>query len=583
MLARGCPPPSRKHRSLSAGGTPIKTAAATACSALVLLAAATETGPLAGERSRAEAAGASGLATLSGEVLDAAGRPAKEVRVVAVPRDRALRFGAWTDRRGRFTIPGLPAGACSVMARADDGRVSAPITIASRSSAKLTLGASQASRPEHPSAWWLGALPDGIEKRRFILDCTGCHQFNETRVFAAGAPRSRAQWQADVERMLRYAGARSGFPVIGAGRNPERTAAWLAEALGADPAARAAAAAASVLALRGRNVPARPGAPRAAALSPAVILEVDMPVPNDLPHDVALEPDGRLLVTGMFSHVIQRFDTATLTLEAIELPVPRANPRAIEVDARGDWWVLFGQPRLVARRAGATGEWTTWPIAHYPHSIAADPTRAAVWFNGHFTRDPEVIGRLDPATGMVDSFVVPRHATLADSGGPVPYELRLAADGAVWMSELQGNRVVRIDREGRMRVFEMPEPWSGPRRLDLDAEGRVWIPAYSGGALWRLEPASGEFRRYALPIADAAPYVCRVNPANGEVWIGSGAADAVFRFDPGRERFRVYPLLTRGATIRHMAVDADRNEVWLALGASPAIHPARVVRLRPRD
>jgi virginiamycin B lyase len=206
-----------------------------------------------------------------------------------------------------------------------------------------------------------------------------------------------------------------------------------------------------------------------------------------------------------------------------------------------------------------------------------------VWFNGHFTRDPEILGRLDPATGAVDSFVVPRHPALGDSGGPVPYELRLAPDGAVWMSELQGNRLIRLDREGSMRLYEMPEPWSGPRRLDVDRGGRVWIPAYSGGAVWRLEPGSGRFKRYPLPIADAAPYVCRVNPATGDVWVGAGAADVVFRIDPASGKCRVYPLVTRGATIRHMAVDAGRNEVWLALGASPAIHPARIVRLRPRD
>jgi len=565
MLEREVPR-SREHPIDRFGDPRMRIPVAFTCCALAVLAAAAPSLRLAGSPVRVEAASAPG--ELAGEVLDAAGGAVAGAEVVATPAGRALRFATRSDARGRFSLRGVPAGACTLVARAADGRASAPVATRPGAPLRLALGATPAADAGHSSAAWLATLPEGVEKRRFILDCTGCHQFNETRVFASGALRSRAQWQGDVERMLRYAGANSGFPVIGAGRDPERTAAWLAQSLGAEPGSRAASA-------------ARRGA--AIDFAPAELLEVDMPVPQDLPHDVAIERGGHVLVTGMFTHVLQRFDPASLALEAIELPVPRANPRAVEIDDRGNAWVLFGQPRVMARREAGTGAWKTWPIGHYPHSIAPEPGGKGVWFNGHFTRDPEIIGRLDPASGRVDSFVVPRHPTLGDSGGPVPYELRLAPDGAVWMSELQGNRVVRVDRGGTIKLYELPEPWSGPRRLDVDANGIVWIPAYSGGALWRLDPASGEFRRHALPIPDSAPYVCRVHPKTGEVWIGTAAADAVFRFDPRRGTFRSYALATRGATVRHMAVDAERNEVWLALGASPAIHPARVVRLRPRD
>ena len=36
-------------------------------------------------------------------------------------------------------------------------------------------------RSEDPprSSAWLSLLPDGEAKRKFILDCTGCHQFDE--------------------------------------------------------------------------------------------------------------------------------------------------------------------------------------------------------------------------------------------------------------------------------------------------------------------------------------------------------------------------------------------------------------------
>jgi streptogramin lyase len=411
------------------------------------------------------------------------------------------------------------------------------------------------------SAWWLSGLPDGEEKRRFILDCTGCHQFNETRVMKDGRRRTSEEWSADVTRMLTYAGAASGFPVIAAGRDPERTAAWLTQSLD------------------------RPGvrtAPRpTATASRAQISEYDMPMAQDLPHDVAIDTDGRVLVTGMFTGRIFRVDPAGGAIEEVEIPVPQANPRAIEVDGDGAWWVLLGAPKKVARRDPKSGAWTHWDIGMYPHSVALAPGGGAVWFNGHFTKDPEQIGRLDPTGGSTELFEVPRHPTLASEGGPVPYEQRIAPDGTVWLSELQGNRMVAFDPVRRaFRTFDLPEPWIGPRRFDVAKDGVVWIPAYSGNALVRLDPRSGAMRVFRLPIRDGLPHVARVSPRTGHVWIGTGAADAVLRFDPKRSTFEVFPLPTRGATVRHMTIDPANDDVWLAYGASPAVHPARIARIR---
>jgi streptogramin lyase len=118
-----------------------------------------------------------------------------------------------------------------------------------------------------------------------------------------------------------------------------------------------------------------------------------------------------------------------------------------------------------------------------------------------------------------------------------------------------------------------------PRRFDVGSDGIVWIPAYSGNALVRLDPRTGTMSSFALPAPDCLPYVARVSPSTGHVWIGTGAADAVMRFDPRSKTFDVFPLPTRGATVRHMAIDPETDDVWLAYGASPAVHPARIARV----
>jgi virginiamycin B lyase len=273
-------------------------------------------------------------------------------------------------------------------------------------------------------------------------------------------------------------------------------------------------------------------------------------------------------------------DPETGEYALVPIPVEGANPRAVEVAADGAWWVLLGGPGQIARRDPATAEWTTFPIGLYGHSLGPD-TNGRVWFNGHFTRAPELIGAVDAATGEVRTYEVPAHPTMAATSGPIPYELRVAPDGAVWMSELAGNRVVRFDPEsGTFAVHTMPSAHSGPRRLDIAPDGLVWIPEYAGNRIARLDPRTGAIREWDLPIADATPYVARVDRRTGIVWIGTGSADAIVAFDPATERFTVYRLPTRGAMIRHITIDPRNGDVWAAYGASPGI-PAKVARLRP--
>ena len=405
----------------------------------------------------------------------------------------------------------------------------------------------------------LQLLPDGEEKRRFILDCTGCHTFDARIAAPNGRARTSVQWDSATHRMLTYAGARSNFPVISAAREPASTARWLAQWI-------TDASLATVVPMVPRSSPK--------------VREYMMPMPQDLPHDVAVDAEGKVVITGMFSHKMYRLDPASGALETLDIPMERANPRAVVIDGQGAWWVLLGAPRRIARRDPNLGTWKLHDIGMYPHSIGVDGA-GRVWFNGHFTRDPEQIGFLDAAMGSVTLRDVPAHPVLAKvDGGPIPYELRIAPDGSIWISELGGNRLVRHDPAANtFRTFDMPTPHSGPRRFDFDAAGLLWIPEYSGGKLTRLDPATGRFTQWELPVKDAAPYVVRVDRQRGDVWIGTGAADAVFRFDPRTARFTTYDLPTRGALVRHLDIDPRTGVVWAAYGASPGV-AARVARLQ---
>ena len=265
-----------------------------------------------------------------------------------------------------------------------------------------------ASRPEGPApSQLLALLPDGEEKRRFILDCTGCHQLTEGVVKPAGVLRTREGWRERIAQMLSFAGPGTGFPIISPHADADRMSAWLAEHLG-------------------EGTPAPP--PAVEEVAGAVVREYALPVAAELPHDVMLDPAGRVVVTGMATGAMWVLDPAAGSYERVAIPRAQANPRALHVAESGDWWVLLGFPRTLAHRSPA-GEWAFHPLGVYPHSVALDRD-GGVWYNDHFARDSTLIFRLDPATGETRRFAIaPPEGWTPASGTTIPYGLRIGPDG----------------------------------------------------------------------------------------------------------------------------------------------------------
>ena len=492
----------------------------------------------------------------SGVVETAAGRPAAGALVQAeLPDGRTVTV--YADEAGRFELPSWAEGADRVWARLPGTGESS--VAAAAFDGTLRLGPDDGTPA--PGAAWLAGLPPGEETRRFILDCTGCHVTDGSRVHVDGVPRDSAGWLAALELMVGQFGPGTGFPIVSSWVEPRALSGWLARSFAGAPAA------------------VRPSG----GTTPDVVLtEYPVPVPQDLPHDLMVDPEGRIVVTGMFTHRMYRLDPGTGAFEAIPIPEPGANPRALDIGPDGRWWVVLGGPGKVAVHDPAVGSWDVHDVGMYAHSIALDDTGRA-WVNGHFTHEPERIASVDES-GEVRLYTVPSRGA---PGGPdaestIPYGLRVGPDGLVWGTQLRGNRLVRLDpRSGAVEQWALPLSHSGPRRPDVAPDGSVWIPLYSGNALARFDPVRETFRVWDFPVEGALPYVARVDPSNGTVWIGTGHGDVVASFDPEGEEFTLYPLPTRGALIRHLDVDPERGEVWFAYGASPGI-PGKILRLQTR-
>lgn len=502
--------------------------------------------------------------TLTGTLTDGQGQPLAGVFVTARTADAPpIEVSVRTNAAGRYELALPREGRYAVHAHGLGYAPTEPDTVRA-GVLDFRLTAAPDLFAQVPSSSYLNLLPDGETKRQFILDCTGCHQFNRVRGTASPLQRTHADWVQQTQFMLSFAGASSGFPIMSPSREAEATADWLTEHLG------------------------RPDQPRPAVAPPSFplaeervqITEYPLPIPQELPHDLYPDGEGKIVVTGMMTARMYRLDPTTGTYEH-HFVGQAPGARALTVDADGRWWVLLGGPRQIARFDPASGERQTFDIGMYPHSIARDD-QGRIWFNGHFTKEPEQIGYVDPATGRVRTFDVPT-PPMEDDGSTIPYGMRLGPDGTVWATQLTGNRLLRFDpNTRRFELYDMPTAHSGPRRLDIAPDGTVWIPEYAAGKLARFDPATETFREYDLPIRDALPYIVRVDPRSGVVWIATGAADAVLRFFPETERFAVHPLPTRSALIRHMELAPQTGSAWVAYGNSPATAP-KIARIDVLD
>jgi virginiamycin B lyase len=482
---------------------------------------------------------------IKGQVIQSDTNDPVEGVFVQAKNDSEVIVTVLSDSTGAFSITDLPFGSYTVSAHGMGFQNSNTQNITlSGSEVKdinITLRPAADIKSQLSGAAWLDLLPDNAETRQFILDCQGCHQLGWVRQQRGGWP-SEVEWKTSINKMLNYYGPQSGFPIIGP-VDADHTAVWLAQYLTDDAPTP------------------QPPLPISGNAAKVRITEYDFPGAG--PHDLVLDSNGQVIVTGMFSNDMWSLDPVSGEFTRYDLPGD-ANPRAVEIDSQGIWWIVFGNPFQVARFDPTTEELKTTSVGMYAHSIALDENRN-VYVNGHFKANPGKVVMLDSQGERVRTFDIPDNNTSNLTGLPISYDLHVDPNGIVWGSDLNWNRIYRLDpKTGAVKQYELPNSVSGPRRFDIDADGNLWIPEFSGSRLAMFDPLTETFKEWDMPTKNAEPYVVKVDHQSNLIWVGYAAADMVARFDPATETFTEYPLPTKFALIRHMAVDQSSGDVWFS-------------------
>jgi virginiamycin B lyase len=301
--------------------------------------------------------------------------------------------------------------------------------------------------------------------------------------------------------------------------------------------------------------------------SPGELELVELAIPEDLPgcgspfpHDPAVdEATGLVYYAGSDESCIGQYNPETGEFQAWPTATPDSYPHGLVV-VNGKVYFTGIDEDLIGSLDPATGEAVDYPVAAIgPHT----PTlhQGAVWFTaqrgGQF-------GRLDLATGQAEVF----DFSGASTG---PYGIWPAPDGSLWVALFNTNRLARIDTAASPPNAEeivLPQANSRPRRIAVDAQGKVWFTDYARSALGLLDPslpAGAQVQEFPTP-GGGRPYGIAIGP-DGRVWYNDQDSGEIVGLDQTTESVvaRLSLELDDPGPVRNMAVDQPRRRLWLAI------------------
>ena len=519
------------------------------------------------------------------DVVDTSDNGYPEPGVTNKVAPQRTRFTA-ADGKVRFDVTADMTGERSYRVRKQgyaDATVKAPTNAAA---IEVTLNALQTTREiadSKPSNLWLSQLDFGWAsepeqtREHFLKHCGFCHQ--QGSIFMR-LSRTEEQWADILDRMNMYGAMAS-----------------------ADFNNEAAAGLVTAYADLNRRHEELPDFeswdPR---LSAATITEWPIGDEFSQMHDFILHPNGKVYVGDNLMDRIYAIDPQTGEYEVFKVPhdagathggilgnrlgtYPKTDNymgvHSFAISPRdGHIFLTPSMQRELVEFDPDTGAFHRYKMDNgfYPHTIRIDE-QDRVWFTLALSSQ---VAMFDRATGGFTYYDLPSrgvkewaalkiikfrlgHGYVGSrpdfdwqtSGFPMPYGIDVSpVDGSVWVARLYADDIARIDPDTE-EITMIPTPFNGPRRLRIDAQGNIWIVAFSDGKLAMYDPEVGDFRLHDLPVVSETPYALNVDRKRGVVWVNGNQSDTILSFHIGSETWRVYPMSRRRTFTRDIEIAED--------------------------
>jgi virginiamycin B lyase len=262
------------------------------------------------------------------------------------------------------------------------------------------------------------------------------------------------------------------------------------------------------------------------------------------------------------------------------------------------------RPRGAATRVIYT-EYDLPQKTRQPHDVIVD-SQGMAWYASF---GEQILGRLDPKTGKITEFALPRLKPGLPTGSlalrfdkdenlwlgmqfqggiakfdrktekfqtwSLPPELNrdyvqinqvspehTYVDGKVWLQDAGTYTVLRLDlKSGK---FESFAPYAIPRPniydVISDAQNNAWFTVYGGEEIGRIDAKTGKIERFRTPTANSGPRRGMMDP-QGRLWFGENHGDRIGMYDTRSGKFREWRPPTAESWPYDVTADKD-GDVW---------------------
>lgn len=299
------------------------------------------------------------------------------------------------------------------------------------------------------------------------------------------------------------------------------------------------------------------------------LTEWEVPWAESRPRDPFVGPDGRVWFVGQRTSYAAVLDPQTGEFEQCDLD--GAGPHNLIVDADGTVYYAGNRAVHIGKLDPETCEIEKIMMpderAGDPHTLVWD-ANGDIWFT---VQQGNFIGHLTKATGEVRLIQAPE-VEGGRSSSSRPYGIKMDSKNRPWIVLFNTNKIAMADPATfELKIFDLPDERTRPRRLVIDSKDVIWYADYSRGYLGRLDPETGEVREWANPGGERSrPYGMAIDDDDRVWFVETGVDPNTFvGFDSETEEFiSVVPVESGAGAIRHMYYDSKTRSIWFGTDAN---------------
>jgi streptogramin lyase len=332
-----------------------------------------------------------------------------------------------------------------------------------------------------------------------------------------------------------------------------------------------------------------------------IITEYDLPRSDAEPHDAVSDSEGMVWYCDFAEGILGRLNPRTGEVKEWTNPFLKpgypAGYQDLELGPTGDLWLGKHEINGFARFDRKTETFSNWSI---PRELTGPNTRTTflavtpqgkVWLKDD--QDHKAF-LFDPATeqfkgydqfppGVISNTVKLRPNFPGDVSVNEPsrnniYGINSDSAGNEYGADILGGNILKIDAaSGKATMYPTPTRKSGPRRMHVDAQDRLWIGEFYANKLAIFDTRTNEFQEWAHPIPWYGPYDVAPDK-EGFLWTGAMSSDFITHFNPKTGEFRNYLLPRLGSNVRRVDVDntGPRPVFWVGEN-----HQAKIAKVEP--